>query len=46
MKEEVILTILPHQLREVLKRENIDFQSIQEIRLSGRKTFDFAVQRK
>ena len=33
MKEEVILTILPHQLREVLKRENIDFQSIQEIRL-------------
>ena len=44
MKEEVILTILPHQLREVLKRENIDFQSIQEIRL--RKTFDFAVQRK
>ena len=37
MKEEVILTILPHQLREVLKRENID---------SGRKTFDFAVQRK
>ena len=31
--KEVILTILPHQLREVLKRENIDFQSIQEIRL-------------
>lgn len=37
MKEEVILTILPHQLREVLKRENIDFQSIQEIQASGRK---------
>ena len=33
MKEEVILTILPHQLREVFKRENIDFQRIQEIRL-------------
>lgn len=37
MKEEVILTILPHQLREVLKRENIDFQSIQETGIRVRK---------